>query len=187
MLSSDRIDLAPVLAALRATGPWESISLAQFGDDFTDMLERLPVEIEVERHPSYPWPEVVSLALDHDLAIVVGNVNPGQLPSKAVQYLTLPIPRVAFTGGSGDALASYVRDLPGWLVVSPDDRDIGRRVAQHVGRDWSPEELRPPVGEAWPSVVEELIRFFERCTCIGGPRSGAKDPAVVASFEDDRL
>ena len=164
MLSSERLDLLPLLRALRDSGLWRRVVFAQFGDDFAGMLDDPPGGVEVERHPAYPWEQVVRRAIDYDLALVVGNVNPGQLPSKAAQYLTLPIPRMAVTAGTpGDALAAYVRDKPGWLVVRPDDSRTPRLVAEQAARRWTPDDLRPPAEEAWPGVAETIVRFVERC------------------------
>ena len=167
MLSSRRLDLRPLLHALSGSGLWERVVLAQFGDDFAGLLDGL--EVEVERHPAYPWPEVVQRAADYDLALVVGNVNPGQLPSKAVQYLTLPAPRLALTEGSaGDALAAYVADKPGWLALTPGEPDAAQRVAAHLARGWTAEELSPPAAEAWPAVAGTIARFVgERVTDAG--------------------
>jgi hypothetical protein len=181
MLSAARIDLAPFMQRLLADGPWEAITLAQFGSDYAGMLERLPAGVDVERHPSYPWDEVVERARDYDLALVLGNNSGGQLPSKAIQYLTLPIPRLSVTRRlQGDALADYVHDKPGWLAVSSDGSALAAHVAAHVRRDWSSQDLRPPADEAWPAVAEQVVEFVERHTLSGrGGLDGVGSPAVV--------
>lgn len=164
MLSTARLDLRPLLEALAGSGLWRSIVFAQFGDDYVGALDSVPEGVAVERHPSYPWAEVVERADNYDLAVVVGNVNPRQLPSKAVQYLTLRVPRLALTDGSGeDALAGYVRDMPGWLALAPGDREAARRVHEHLAHGWTQEELRPPPSEGWPGVADTVAGFLERC------------------------
>ena len=165
MLSSYRLDIGPLLARLGDSGIWRRVVFAQFGDDFAGMLDGLSASVEVERHPSYPWEQVVQRAAECDLALVVGNRNPDQLPSKAVQYSTLPVPRLAIAENlSDDALASYVGDKPGWLVASPDDPDAPVRIERHLAERWSEESLRALPGEAWPAVAEAVAEFVERCT-----------------------
>jgi hypothetical protein len=164
MLSTARLDPRPLLQTLAESGRWRRIVLAQLGDDFAGLLDSLPAGVAVERDRSYPWDEVVRRSLDYDLAVVVGNVNPGQLPSKAVQYLTLPIPRLAITEGSpSDALASYARDTPGWLALSPGDPLAADRVAAHLAADWSGDRLSPPAAESWPGVARTIADFVQRC------------------------
>jgi hypothetical protein len=165
MLSAARIDPASALRRLLADGPWNMVTLAQFGGDYAGMLDRLPEGIRVERHSPRPWDQVVEVARDFDLALALGNLNGVQLPSKAIQYLTLPIPRLALTGPiEDDALADYVADLPGWLAVSSDDPALASLVARHLRRDWTPDALQPPTEEAWPAVAGQVVDFVERKT-----------------------
>lgn len=171
MLSTSRLDLRPLLRTLSDSGAWTRIVVAQFGDDFAGMLDGLPAGVEVERHPAYPWEQVVHQAAERDLAVVVGNVNPGQLPSKAVQYLTLPVPRLAVTEGSpADALAGYLRDKAGWLCVAPTDPAAASLIQAHLARDWSEPDLKPPPEEAWPAVAESICAFVDRCVAREGGR-----------------
>jgi Glycosyl transferase 4-like domain len=184
MLSAARIDLAPVMQRLLADGPWGAVSFAQFGSDYAGMLDRLPSGVEVERHPSYPWAEVIERARDYDLALVLGNNKSGQLPSKAIQYLTLPIPRLSVTRRlDGDALADYVRGKPGWLAVSRDDSELVAKVAAHVSREWPDEDLLPPAEEAWPVVAEQVVDFVERHTLSEHGRADSAATPVVASMD----
>jgi len=160
MLSSFRLDIRPLLIRLSESGVWKRIVFAQFGDDFAGMLDDPPADVKIERHPAYPWNQVAQRASKLDLALVVGNLNPDQLPSKAVQYLTLPAPRLAVTGLTPDnALAAYVADKPGWLAISPDDRCPARKIKAHLARTWSKEDLSPVPGEAWPEVAEAIAGF----------------------------
>jgi hypothetical protein len=165
-LSEVRIGVESLLAGLQRSQRWKSITFAQFGDDYAGMLKRVPKGVQVERHPPRPWSEVVAGAADFDAAIVLGNQLGYLLPSKAVQYLTLPVPRIALVGSrSDDALADYAAEHPGWLVVTPDEEGVGERVWEHVGTDWPAGELAPPPAEAWPAVAEQIAGFIEGCVC----------------------
>ena len=89
-------------------------------------------------HAPRPWSEIVDIAERYDLALVVGNQNPTQLPSKAVSYLQLPIPRLAVVRDcASDSLAAYVADKPGWLTLEAGARDIAARVHDHASRPWT--------------------------------------------------
>jgi hypothetical protein len=181
MLSSARLDVVPLLETLRDSGRWERITFSQYGDDFAGMLSHVPAGVMVEHHHPRPWPEIVALSGRHDVALVIGNRDPGVMASKAVQYLTLPIPRMALTkGGADDALATYARRMPGWLVLAPDDSRAPELVARHLGRSWSAEELRPPTSEAWPVVAKSVADFVARCTGLD-PRPQAVPAAGGAS------
>lgn len=161
-LYESRLAVAPLLRHLAESGRWDSIIFTQQGEDWTGALRELPATVRLEVCPPQSWDQVVGAAHRYDLAVVVGNRNPGQLPSKAVQYLTLPIPRLAIVAGQrDDALASYVRDKPGWLSVPWDAsaQVAGDAVAGHVGRTWSPQTLAPPGQESWQAVAETLVEF----------------------------
>jgi hypothetical protein len=162
-LYEPRLDIAGLLGRLVESGVWDSVVFTQQGDDWTGALRRLPPTVRVDIRKPVPWHDVVVSAPEHDLAVVVGNRNPAQLPSKAVQYLTLPIPRLAVVGhDSTDALADYVRDKPGWLTLPWDaSADLaGRAVASHVGQRWSVERLAAPESESWEAVADTLARLL---------------------------
>lgn len=159
-LPSQRVDPNRLLEVLVASRRWETIRLTQFGEDYVDTLARAPGEVEIEWRAPLPWSEVIAAAGEFDLAIAIGNVLPGQLPSKAVQYMTLPIPRLAVTASrDGDSLAEYVREKPGWAAAAWDDPAADRVVAEHLARDWSPAALAPPPEESWPAVAERIAGF----------------------------
>jgi hypothetical protein len=163
-LEVGRVDLGAFLATLRATGPWQRITFAQYGDDFSEMLDAPPAGVDVERRAALPWEECIAASRQYDLAVVVGNVRPTQLPSKTVEYLTLPVPRLALTSPApDDTITQYVSGRPGWIAVTAGEPDAGERVAEHVARRWTAEELAPPPEEAWPAVAREVVEFFERC------------------------
>jgi hypothetical protein len=165
-LSPVRVDIGPILAAAQRSGRWSTISFSQFGDDYVGMLGRVPKGIRVERHAARPWAEIAAAATEFDAAVVLGNQLGYLLPSKAIQYLTLPIPRLAVTGGKDDdALADFAAAQPGWLVVSAaqPQPQLAEQLAEHVERDWSTQELAPPPSESWPEVAAEVGAFVERC------------------------
>jgi hypothetical protein len=170
MFNNQRLDPRPLLRRLAASGRWSGVVFAQFGDDFVGFLDDPPVGVEVERNPAYPWPQVLERASEYDLAVVVGNVNPSQLPSKAVQYLTLPIPRLALSAGPEDSLAAYVADKPGWLTVGPEQEDAAQLVAAHASRAWAAAELAPPASESWPAVAATISGFVAERVAPGGSR-----------------
>jgi hypothetical protein len=181
MLSFLRVDVAALLERLVASGRWNSISFTQYGDDHAGMLARAPASVEIEMRPPQPWNEVLADAHRYDLAVVVGNWLTGQLPSKAVQYMTLPIPRLGLSErASEDALSEYVAGRPGWLALARDDPDAARRVWEHVERAWSEEELAPPAEEAWPEVAARISSFVEDCLGAAGPTEVAAPAAAKA-------
>jgi hypothetical protein len=168
-LYEPRLDVAPFLHALASSGRWRQVTFTLHGSDWNRTLSRLPDGVAVRTLAPLPWRDVVATASQHDVALVVGNRNPAQLPSKAVQYLTLPIPRVALVNGREvDALAGYVATKPGWLAISCDapGRAWIDRFAAHVGRRWLPAELEPPRSEAWPEACHRIIEFLLGCAGI---------------------
>jgi hypothetical protein len=175
-LYRSRLEISSLITRLATCGRWDSVVLTQQGEDWTGALRGLPPAVRVDVRPQQPWEEVVRAAADHDLALVVGNRNPAQLPSKAVQYLTLPIPRLAVVGGdSADALTGYVREKPGWLTLrnnAPAEL-VGAAVAAHLSRTWSAEALAPPPQESWEAVAQTLLEFTLRCA---RPMRGAGPP-----------
>ena len=159
MFNSVRLDPRPLLRTLAGSGYWERVELIQFGDDFAGFLDGMPPGVEVERNPTYPWPEVLERARSFDLALVVGNVNAAQLPSKAVQYLTLPIPRLAMAE-PGDALSTYVADKPGWLTLGPADPAAPQAIDAFLSRGWDATGLAAPAAESWPEVADTIAGFI---------------------------
>jgi hypothetical protein len=160
-ISSVRVGIAPFLERLARTGSWSEIEFHQYGTDWTGALGGLR-EVTVVVYERRPWSEIVSIADKYDLAIVVGNRNPAQLPSKAAAYLQLPIPRLALIGDdTDDALAQYVADKPGWILVHADGADGADKIRTHLSREWNAAELAPPASESWDEVTTEIRRFLE--------------------------
>jgi hypothetical protein len=162
-----RLDPQGLMARLAASGHWKRVVLCQYGHDWNGTLERLSDVVEVETRPIRPWGLAARDATQFDAALVIGNLNPSQLPSKAVQYLTLPIPRIALGGHSMDALAAYVQDKPGWLVVTPDDPRAADRVRQLVEHRWTLDQLAPGIEESWEAVERRLAEFVLSVTGMG--------------------
>ena len=178
-LYEPRLDIVPLLAGLARSGHWDSVVLTQQGEDWTGALRAAPPEVQIEFTRPRPWEDVVEAAGQHDLAVVVGNRNPAQLPSKVVQYLTLPIPRLAVVGGKpSDALTEYVRDKPGWLTLPRDTpTDLAAcAVAAHVQRDWRPEELLAPAQESWDAVAGVLLDAILNYTAVAARSTRRADP-----------
>jgi Glycosyl transferase 4-like domain len=154
-----RLDVAPFLERLAVSRLWDRVEFHQFGSDLVGALRGSAVEVVF--HERLPWPEVVGAALAYDAAVVIGNKSGTQLPSKAVDYLLLPVPRIALTPDPlRDALARYVADKSAWLTVDPTAADVPALVAEHVRRAWPPEQLAPPPAEAWESVAAEIDEFL---------------------------
>lgn len=192
-LYSSRLDVAPLLARLAGCGKWDSVVFTQQGNDWSGALRGLPAAARVEVGAQQSWEQVVAAAPQHDLAIVVGNRNPAQLPSKAVQYLTLPIPRVAIVSGDpSDALSAYVRDKPGWMILPWDAsaEDAAGAVAAHVERAWTAEQLAPPAHESWEAVAVTLVDILLQHTVGARPtrreRQAASRAIAAASSSHPR-
>lgn len=174
VLYAARLDITPFLARLQQSGIWDSIRFDQYGGDPDGMLNRCPAGIEVVNHDAIPWPEVMAKTSEFDAVVVLGNELGELLPSKALQYLTLAVPRIAVTDtGRDDALTDFARDHSGWLAISPTEPEAGRQVEEHVFRDWTAAELEPPAADAWPAVAAELAAFVESCTEGASPPAGA--------------
>ena len=159
-----RLDLADWLSRLRRSAGLRRVHLTNFGESFHGSFHSEDPHITVETRAPVEWDEVCRLATQFDGAIVVGNKNPAQLPSKALQYLTLPIPRIAVTvKGPDDALASFAAAKPGFIAVDIDSTDDALEAVAHLRRPWSLEELEPPAADAWGEVAGEITQFVVGC------------------------
>ena len=140
-----RVDVMPFLRRLSRSGMWKWIEVHQFGPDRTAALAEPPPRVKSVFHAPRPWSDVIGTTRDFDAAIAIGNLNPAQLPSKVIDYLVLPVPRIAITANPQlDATARYVADKVGWLVMSPDDPEGPgrvRRTCSGAGR-WKSFALR---------------------------------------------
>ena len=156
-----RIDVWQIVARLAEEGPWESVEFHQFGPSWSGRSPRLPRAVRLVHREPIPWAAAVREAEKYHAAVVVGSRDPAQLPSKAISYLTLPLPRVAFVGDRhGDSIAEYVRDKPGWLVVDWKAAGWTTELVDHVSQRWDSDRLAPPESEAWDRVGEEVSSFL---------------------------
>jgi hypothetical protein len=179
-----RVALAPFLALLAESGLWESITFEQFGNDWNRTLDAVPARVRVRAHAPAPWDRVLELSRELDVALVVGNVDPAQMPSKVVEYLTLPIPRLALVTPPGDdAITDYIADKPGWLAVRADDPDAARAVHAHLERRWTTRDLAPPPGESWPEVGREIMDFLPRFLAPELRTAGLREEAVTQTAD----
>ena len=173
-LTRPRLDPHSALASLVASGIWERVSLTQFGRAPVGPVWREdggPVSIEVVE--PVPWGRAIEVASRFDAAIVVGNRPPhrAQVPSKVIEYLSLPIPRIALSSGAqGDELLSVSGSLPGYLTVSANDPDFPERVDAFLRRDWSVDALVPPDEYSSHRVASDVADFFLGATGISGPK-----------------
>jgi hypothetical protein len=190
------VDVSQVLARLVDSGLWREVKFTHFGNAWPGALERASLKATVSTHSPVPWEEAVARARDHDVAVVLGT-RPTfrmRLPSKATQYLMLPMPRLAIcSGADGDALREYVHGKPGWLCCAIDDPHLPERLRSHLSREWSEAELAPPVAESWPRVADEVAAFINSvlsgnadtpsrrdARVVGGPRRRRRASAVSA-------
>jgi len=158
-LSSARLDIVPFLTSLDRAGVWEQVEFHQYGSDWTGKLSETGA-VRAVFHEPRAWEEIIRIASNYDLAIVVGNRDWKQLPSKAVAYLQLPVPRLAVVGDAEtDALANYVKDKAAWLTLNAGANDAARQIEGHLSRRWSVGDLTPPVTESWERISEDVADF----------------------------
>jgi hypothetical protein len=166
-----RVDIEPFLAGLAASGAWDAVELHVFGEDWSGALERLRRHVDVVMHAPAPWRDVIAVAGEYSAALAIGNHGGVQLPSKVIQYLTLPIPRLALVSDPAhDCIARYVADKPGWLVCAAADAGAAPQVEEHCSRTWPVGALAAPSGEAWPQVAGTIGAFLEEVR-VGMPRA----------------
>ena len=163
-LYGPRVGMTGFLRGLAESGRWRRVVLRLYGSDGRPELGAASSVVTIESFGRVSWPQAVRLAAaELDVALVVGNTDARQLPSKAIEYLTLPVPRLALSSGlDGDALADYVDGRPGWLALTVGDADPATPVWEHVERDWTREDLAPPPEESWTNVAQELAAYVLR-------------------------
>ncbi len=172
-----RLALPEWLSRLRRVAGLRRVQLTNFGDAFHQSFQSQDSHVAIELRKPVKWSEACRLARGFDGAIVVGNKNPAQLPSKAIQYLTLPIPRLAVTmKRTGDALADFAAAKPGFVAVDAHSDDDALAAVAHLRRSWSTEELEPPASDAWSQVAPEIIRFALDCWNVRDP---SRQPSSV--------
>jgi hypothetical protein len=173
-LYGERVNLAAFLSGLARSDRWRRIVLTQIGSDWENVLGSVEGIVDVRREEPRPWPQVLETATQHDAALVIGWSNPGRMPSKVLQYMTLPIPRVAVcTAKVDDALASYLDGRDTWTVIHDDAEAPDAPLAELIDTDWSPAQLRAPADEAWPAVADVLGAYVIE---MAGLRLGTDEP-----------
>jgi hypothetical protein len=169
-----RLPIGPWLSKLRRAAGCKTLVFANYGYmPRPKLLQSTDPSVIVESHDPVDWPRACEIAQGFDAAVVIGNQDPAQLPSKAVQYLTLPIPRIAVTSGPGSDLATFAAERPGFIAVDIDSaKDIALALA-HLRRAWS-SELTPPPGDSWDAVAREIAEFAIDAWAAG--RTPIRDP-----------
>jgi hypothetical protein len=155
------VEIAAFLQLLARSGEWNEIQFHQFGSDLTGALARLR-EVAVVFHHPRPWREIVAGAGEYDLAVAIGNRDPMLLPSKAISYLQLPIPRLAVVNEDAEnALTHYAASKPGWAVVRVRAPEAATTIRRHLSRRWTSRELAPPISESWTHVSNTIGEFLD--------------------------
>lgn len=164
-----RLPIGPWLSRLRRAAGCKTLLFANYGYmPRPELLQSADPSVVVESHDPVDWPRACETARGFDAAIVVGNQDPAQLPSKAVQYLTLPIPRIAVTSGPSSDLAAFAAERPGFIAVGIDSAEDISRALAHLRRRWSSELAAPP-GDSWDTVAREIAGFAIEAWGTGRP------------------
>jgi hypothetical protein len=173
-INSARAPIGEWLSALPGEAGVRRVRFANYGPvSHPEILQTRNGAVVVEAHDPVPWERAREIAKTFDAAVVVANAHPFQLPSKAIQYLTLPVPRIALTvSGDGGELATFAERRPGFIAVGLDSTQDIRRMIDHLRRAWSDEELSPSADDSWAEVAREVLRFAIRAWDRGAvPRS----------------
>jgi hypothetical protein len=160
LLYQIRVPVVPFLTALASSGRWDTVTLLQLGGAKDSALSGLPDTVEVKTLPRQSMPEAYKIAAECDAALVVGNQHGIGIPSKAIQYLAWPLPRVAVVDSLDDELAQFVSNLNGWATVRWDDADPAESVAWLLAQNWSSDDLVGPEVHSWESVADEIAGFI---------------------------
>jgi hypothetical protein len=160
-INSRRVPIGEWLSALPGAAGIRRVRFANYGSvNHPELLRAEDPAVAIEAHDAVNWARACEIARTFDAAVVVGNADPAKLPSKAIQYLTLPVPRIALTAiGNGGELAAFAAQRPGFVQAGLDSPEDVPRVIAHVRRAWSEEELRPSAGDSWDEVGREVVRF----------------------------
>jgi hypothetical protein len=160
-INSRRVPIGEWLSALPGAAGIRRVRFANYGPvNHPELLQAEDPAVAVEAHDAVDWALACQIARTFDAAVVVGNADPAKLPSKAIQYLTLPVPRIALTfSGDGGELAAFATQRPGFVQAGLDSPDDIPRMIAHVRRAWSDEELSPSTGDSWAEVAREVVRF----------------------------
>jgi hypothetical protein len=156
-----RLPIAALIDQLAQSQLWNRVEFHQYGTTVGRAVKGVR-HARVESHAPIAWSDATSLSASFSAAVVIGNVDHKQLPSKAIDYLALPVPRIAVTSPhERDALREYVRDKPAWLCLSPDQRNAAELVLAHVTRQWTEPDFQAPPSESWDGVSARVGRFLQ--------------------------
>jgi hypothetical protein len=160
-INSARASIGRWLSTLRGAAGIRAVRFANYGPvERPELLSTGDPAVVVETHSAVDWARACQIARTFHAGVVIGNANPAQLPSKAIQYLTLPVPRIALTPSSGRGeLAAFAARSPGFIAVGLDSPDEIPSLLTHLRRAWPAEELSPPAGDSWAEVAQEVARF----------------------------
>jgi hypothetical protein len=155
-----RVDFRRIFQELARSSRWDKITLRQYGPDWEGTLKSVSDCVELDHRPPISWAEVLAEAHTFHAAIVIGWRDPTRMPSKTVQYLTLPIPRIAIVNpDDSDALTTYLTDKPGWAVIEDTSGSAPESVESHLSKPWRQIDLRAPRSESWDAVERVLGDF----------------------------
>ncbi|MGH2983578.1 MAG: hypothetical protein ACRDK5_04885 [Solirubrobacterales bacterium] len=161
------------LSRLRGAAGLTSVRFVNYGSvDRPELLQTQDPAVVVEIHDPVDWGRACRIARGFDAAVVVANRNPAELPSKSIQYLTLPVPRIAVTASRDPGeLGAFAAQRPGFIAIDVDSREDIPRLIAHLRRAWSDEELSPPAGDSWAEVAREVVGFaieaWDRTRAVG--------------------
>jgi hypothetical protein len=169
-----KMQIGEWLSRLRERAGLKRVRLVNYGYiDRPELLRGRDPAVALETHDPVEWGRACQIARAFDAALVIANRNPAELPSKAIQYLTLPIPRIAVTAGSDRGeLGAFASQRPGFIAVGADSPEDIPRLMSHLRREWSDEELRPPAADSWPQVAREVAAFAIECWDRARPPTG---------------
>jgi hypothetical protein len=160
-INSARVPVGEWLSALPGAAGIRRVRFANYGPvSRPELLQTGDPAVALEVHDPVDWGRACQIARTFDAALVVANANPAKLPSKAIQYLTLPVPRIALTvSGDGGELAAFATQRPGFVPAGLDSPEDIPRMIDHLRRSWSDEELSPSAGDSWAEVAHEVVGF----------------------------
>lgn len=156
-----RLSIGDWLSSARRAAGLSTLHFANYGRvGRPELLQTPDPGVVVEVHDPVDWAQARQIACTFDAAVAVGNTDPATLPSKAIQYLTLPVPRIALTATSDRGeLGAFAARSPGFIAVGLESREDIPRMITEVRRTWSHEELSPPPGDSWDEVAREVVEF----------------------------
>ena len=156
-----KLSIGEWLSKLRRSAALTRVRFANYGSvDRPDLLESEDPAVVIELHEPVEWARARQIARGFDAAVVTANRDPVQLPSRAIQYQTLPVPRVAVTASSDPGeLGAFAARRPGFIAVDVESPEDVPRLISHLRRPWPEDELRPPATDSWEAVARQVVRF----------------------------